>query len=61
MEARKTPACDWCGAKRPTVATSYGTTNYTRFICARCIDKINAAARGRLGRDAIAADGTLKA
>jgi len=35
-------ACDFCGEKKPTAITQYGTSHYNRVICKECTDKINA-------------------
>lgn len=34
--------CDFCGEEGDTVvSTKYGTSNYNRLICKKCIDRIN--------------------
>lgn len=33
--------CDWCGCEEICSITHYGTTNYTRLICAECALSIN--------------------
>lgn len=32
--------CDYCNGEGPTARTDWGTSNYTRFICKSCYDRI---------------------
>lgn len=33
--------CDWCGEKKLTSITHYGTTHYNRLMCMDCAEQIN--------------------